>query len=42
MFKCPWWDCLLEDVTEHQQADCEKNGMDCYDCMEQADFGDAE
>lgn len=37
MFICPRWDCLLEDVAEWQQENCEKSGLDCYDCMEQAD-----
>ena len=36
-FYCKWWDCPLEDVTEHQQADCKKAGVDCLQCMEQAD-----
>lgn len=36
-FYCKWWDCLLEDVAEHQQVDCEKNGKTCLQCMEQAD-----
>lgn len=36
-FFCSWWNCPLEDVAEHQQADCEKHGRDCFDCMEQAD-----
>lgn len=37
MFNCPRWDCPLEDVTEWQQEACEKCGLDCYDCMAQAD-----
>lgn len=36
-FRCPWWNCPLEDVAEHQEADCERNGRDCYDCMTQVD-----
>lgn len=42
MFKCPWWDCPLENVAEYQQEDCEKNGMDCYTCMDQASLESAE
>jgi hypothetical protein len=41
-FYCKWWDCQLEQVSEHQQADCEKNGMTCQQCMEQADDEEAE
>lgn len=36
-FYCKWWDCPLEDVSEHQAADCERNGKACLQCMEQAD-----
>lgn len=36
-FYCKWWDCPLEDVSEHQQEECQKNGMNCVQCMEQAD-----
>ena len=36
-FYCKWWDCPLELVAEHQQEDCERNGMDCQRCMEQAE-----
>lgn len=36
-FYCKWWDCPLEEVTEHQDEECQKNGMDCARCMEQAD-----
>lgn len=36
-FYCKWWDCPLEDVSEYQSADCEKNGKTCLQCMEQAD-----
>ena len=32
-FLCPWWDCQLENVSEYQQAECEKNGMNCNQCM---------
>lgn len=37
MFNCPRWGCPLENVVEYQQKDCEKYGMDCWDCMEQAE-----
>lgn len=29
---CAWWDVPLEDVTEWQDQDCEKNGMFCIEC----------
>lgn len=31
---CEWWDKCLEDVTEHEQEECEKNGQNCLDCIE--------
>lgn len=39
-FFCKWWDCPLEQVSEHQQEDCERDGMDCQKCMKQADEED--
>lgn len=29
---CTWWDCPLEDVSEWQDEDCLKNGMNCTEC----------
>ena len=41
-FYCKWWDCPLEDVSEHQSADCERDGKTCLQCMEQADAEESE
>ena len=41
-FYCKWWDCPLEQVTEHQHEECQRDGMDCVQCMEQADEAEKE
>lgn len=32
-FRCPWWFCLLEDVTEWQMEACSADGRSCEECM---------
>ena len=31
---CRWYDKKLEDVAEHEQEECKRNGYDCTDCPE--------
>lgn len=29
---CRWYDKQFEDVSEHEQEQCEENGQDCRTC----------
>lgn len=29
---CRWYGKDMEDVTEHEQEQCEENGQDCREC----------
>lgn len=42
---CRWYGKDMEDVTEHEQEQCEENGQDCRECpdlMIKERKGDAE
>ena len=32
MAVCRWYDKQFEDVSEHEQEQCEENGQDCRTC----------
>lgn len=34
---CRWYGKDMEDVTEHEQEQCEENGQDCRECPD-SDF----
>ena len=29
---CRWYEKDMEDITEHEQEQCEENGQDCREC----------
>ena len=29
---CRWYEKDVEDITEHEQEQCEENGQDCREC----------
>lgn len=29
---CEWYDKKIQDLTEHEEEQCEENGQDCADC----------
>ena len=36
-FHCEYWNCSLDDVSEHQSDVCLRDGRTCEDCMVEAD-----